>query len=191
MEQTAATVATILTIVAALMTASNMGARVTGYGFAVFVAGSIAWIVNAAAGGQQGLLITNSTLLLINLLGVWRWLGRQAKYDEAGQSAAEESDGSRHHTTLMPLSAVAGSALSDAAGNKLGQIVDAMAQQDGRVAYYVVSQGGVAGLGERLSLLRPSEVSMSAEGATTTLDAAAIERAPTVERDNWPAAYPA
>ena len=37
-------VATIATIVAASMTAANLGSRITGYGFCVFLAGSIAWL---------------------------------------------------------------------------------------------------------------------------------------------------
>ena len=36
MENIASWVATVATIIAALMTASNLGARITGYGFIVF-----------------------------------------------------------------------------------------------------------------------------------------------------------
>ena len=37
-------VATVATIVAAFMTAANLGSRVTGYGFAVFTFGALCWI---------------------------------------------------------------------------------------------------------------------------------------------------
>jgi len=37
-------VATVATIVAASMTAANLGARITGYGFCVFLVGSLAWL---------------------------------------------------------------------------------------------------------------------------------------------------
>ena len=42
METTLSWVATIATIVAATITASNLGSRITGYGFIVFTIGSIA-----------------------------------------------------------------------------------------------------------------------------------------------------
>ncbi len=37
-------VATVATIIAASMTAANLGTRITGYGFAVFLVGSLAWL---------------------------------------------------------------------------------------------------------------------------------------------------
>ena len=37
-------IAPIATAIAAIMTASNLGTRVTGWGFVVFAVGSIAWI---------------------------------------------------------------------------------------------------------------------------------------------------
>ena len=37
-------IATIATVVAASMTASNLGSRITGYGFAVFLIGSLSWL---------------------------------------------------------------------------------------------------------------------------------------------------
>ena len=37
-------IATVATIIGAFLTAANLGARVTGSGFAVFLAGSLAWL---------------------------------------------------------------------------------------------------------------------------------------------------
>ena len=37
-------IATVATIIAALMTASNLGSRITGYGFGVFTVGSLSWL---------------------------------------------------------------------------------------------------------------------------------------------------
>ena len=37
-------IATLATIGAALMTASNLGPRITGYGFIVFTVGALAWL---------------------------------------------------------------------------------------------------------------------------------------------------
>ncbi len=36
-------IATVATVIATFMTASNLGARITGYGFAVFLIGSLPW----------------------------------------------------------------------------------------------------------------------------------------------------
>ena len=44
MAETISWVATVATIIAAFMTASNLGSRVTGYGFAVFTFGALCWI---------------------------------------------------------------------------------------------------------------------------------------------------
>ena len=49
---TASWVATVATIIAALMTASNLGPRITGYGFIVFTVGSIAWLALGIVTGQ-------------------------------------------------------------------------------------------------------------------------------------------
>ena len=56
------------TMIAAVMTASNLGARVTGWGFVVFTVGSIAWCLVALTSGQANLLWTNGFLILVNVL---------------------------------------------------------------------------------------------------------------------------
>ena len=65
---------TALTIVAALMVSLDLGRRLTGWGFAVFSLASVFWLVVARQEDQPGLLVTNAVLLVINLIGVWRWL---------------------------------------------------------------------------------------------------------------------
>src|SRR5690349_1839093 len=83
--------APIATAVAAIMTASNLGARVTGWGFVVFTIGSIGWSVVGLTSGQANLVATNAFLTIVNALGIWRWLGRQARYEEGSQMAAAAS----------------------------------------------------------------------------------------------------
>lgn len=61
-------------IVAATMISLNIGRRATGYGFAVFAFSSVVWMVYGANGGEFPILIQNGVLLVINLLGVYRWL---------------------------------------------------------------------------------------------------------------------
>ena len=92
MAETISWVATVATIVAAFMTASNLGARVTGYGFAVFTLGALCWIAVGFLSGQPALLWTNIVLLVLDMFGVWRWLGRQARVEEGGKAASEASE---------------------------------------------------------------------------------------------------
>jgi hypothetical protein len=69
--------ASISGIIAAFMVSLDFGRRVTGWGFALFVASSIAWITGAALGDDEPLLSQNLVLFGINLLGVYRYLIRK------------------------------------------------------------------------------------------------------------------
>ena len=66
-------------IVAAVMVSANFGRRVTGYGFAVFLFSSFAWIAYAVIGKDQPLIIQNAVLAVINVLGIYRWLFLKVK----------------------------------------------------------------------------------------------------------------
>jgi len=48
MAETISWVATVATIIAASMTAANLGTRITGYGFVVFTIGALCWIAVGA-----------------------------------------------------------------------------------------------------------------------------------------------
>ena len=179
--------ATAATITAASMTASNLGSRITGYGFAVFTVGSIAWLSVGLMSGQQALTWTNVVLTGLNLFGIWRWLGRQAKIEEGASSAAEAS-GQSPGEGLFPISLLSSAAVEDRHGNVLGTCVDAMAGcSSGRLRYVVASEGGVAGMGETLRRLDWPRARVEDERLVITLDErsfAALER---IERDKWPA----
>src|SRR4051795_7628567 len=84
-------IATVATITGAFMTASNLGARITGVGFGVFLIGSLSWLATGLLTDQPALTWTNVVLTLLNLFGIWRWLGRQASVEEGGRAAAEAS----------------------------------------------------------------------------------------------------
>ena len=174
--------ATIATIGGALLTASNLGARITGTGFIVFLAGSLCWLGVGALTGQQALLWTNIVLTFLNLFGIWRWLGRQAAVEEGGKAAAEASEASPGEA-LFPVSLL-GRAKVSASGKDLGACVDAMAgQRSGRVAYVVISEGGVAGIGERMFKLPWRDVMMDGERLLATR----ADRLEELEKDQWPA----
>jgi hypothetical protein len=89
METAANWVAPIATTLAAVMVAANLGTRITGWGFIVFSIGSIGWIVIGAVTGQGNLLWQNVFLLVVNLVGVWRWLGIRARYEKGAGAATE------------------------------------------------------------------------------------------------------
>jgi uncharacterized membrane protein YphA (DoxX/SURF4 family) len=73
--------ATILTILAAMLVASNLSARVMVSGFVIFVLASIAWIIAGWSDGKTSLAFQNLVLLIINLIGVWRWYPRAVADD--------------------------------------------------------------------------------------------------------------
>lgn len=61
-------------IIAAIMVSTNMGRRVTGYGFAVFAFSSIVWVGFGFMKAEAPLIVQNAVLLVINLIGIYRWL---------------------------------------------------------------------------------------------------------------------
>ena len=91
MAETISWVATIATIIAASMTAANLGSRITGYGFAVFLVGSLAWLATGLLSDQPALVWTNIVLTVLNIFGIWRWLGRAAKLEDGSTAAAKAS----------------------------------------------------------------------------------------------------
>src|SRR5689334_4800697 len=125
MADTSSWVATVASIVAASMTAANLGSRITGYGFCVFLVGSLSWLVAGVMTGQSALTWTNIVLTVLNMFGMWRWLGRQTKVEEGARAASRASE----HTpgeTLFPISLLSRAAV--VAGEvELGHCVDAMA----------------------------------------------------------------
>jgi len=190
METIAGWLAPAASMVAAMMTAANLGARITGWGFVVFVGGSLAWIVVAIASGQQNLLLTNGFLLAVNVVGVWRWLGRQAAYEDGGKAASAQS-ARRPVPTLFSAAALAGAEVIGADGERLGAVVDAMLSCEGRdIAYVVVSDGGTVGLSETLRALPPDALTFVQGEVRSRLGRAAFERLPAIAADHWPETVP-
>ncbi|HEU4969163.1 PRC-barrel domain-containing protein [Sphingomonas sp.] len=184
MEQLSSWIAPIATTIAACMTAANLGTRVTGWGFVVFTIGSLAWTSYGAVTGQSNLVWQNLFLTAINLVGVWRWLGRRARLDEGARTAAEASE-HQEAPTLFPVSALTGAPLLSAAGETIGATVDAMARcRDGRIDYLVVGSGGVGGLGETLHALPWADVTVEPDRIMTD---ARIDRLRLLDPSHWPA----
>jgi membrane protein implicated in regulation of membrane protease activity len=179
--------ATAATIIAALMTASNLGSRVTGYGFAVFLVGSLAWIAAASMSGDPALMWSNIVLSLLNLFGIWRWLGRQGRIEEGEADAAQRSR-AEPGETLFPVSLLSKAKLAGSDGTILGHGVDAMAGcSNGSIRYLVVSEGGIAGVGETLRRLDWTGVRVDGDTIRCSLDAPALCALDPIEADHWPA----
>lgn len=173
-------------MIAAMMTASNLGARVTGWGFVVFAIGSLGWITVAVTTDQSNLLLTNAFLTLVNLVGIWRWLGRRATYDQGARAAAEASE-SAPAPRLFQIGGVEGLPVLDRVGEPVGQVVDAMGECDsGRIAYFVVREGGTTTLQERLHAVPWADVSVDGDGVKLSMSAAEFADLDAVTPDEWP-----
>ena len=68
-------------VTAAFIVSLDAGRRLTGFGFVIFVASAIAWIAAALLSEDWALGTQNAVLLVINLLGVYRYLIRKKGVD--------------------------------------------------------------------------------------------------------------
>ena len=177
--------ATIATIIAASMTASNLGSRITGYGFCVFLIGSLAWLAAGLMTDQPALIWTNVVLTVLNIFGIWRWLGRQAKVEEGARTASEASEQTPGEA-LFPISLLSRAPVTDGKA-ELGRCIDGMAGcSSGRISYVVISQGGVGGVGETLRRLPWADAEVDGEAVLARIGASEFERLDELPRDQWP-----
>ena len=183
MADTISWVATIATIIAASLTAANLGSRITGYGFCVFLVGSLCWIANGFMSAQPALTWTNIVLTVLNIFGIWRWLGRQAKVEE-GANAASKASEITPGEALFPISLLSNAPVVTG-GKEQGHCIDAMAGgSSGRLRYVVVSEGGVAGVGETLRRLPWAEAQIDDDKVVSNVPFDTLDQLP---RDQWPA----
>ncbi|WP_417603897.1 PRC-barrel domain-containing protein [Novosphingobium anseongense] len=190
MVQIASWIAPIATMIAAMMTAANLGARVTGWGFVVFTLGSIGWSIIGITSDQANLVATNGFLTLVNVVGIWRWLGRQRAYEDGAASATAASRRARS-TTLLTATGFAGMPVYDCRGEAVGRTVEALiACASGEVAYVVVASGGVAGIAESLRAVAIEDLRLGCERLDLAIAAEAFTRLPELTAGDWPAEVP-
>lgn len=67
-------IAAIGTMLAAGLIAADLGRKATGWGFVLFCAVSLTWIVSGLTSGATPIAAMNGVLLLINAWGVWQYL---------------------------------------------------------------------------------------------------------------------
>ena len=190
MDDMAGLIAPAATMIAAMMTAANLGARITGWGFVVFTVGSVCWSLVGLATGQTNLVATNIFLTLVNLVGIWRWLGRQRAYEDGARSASAQSR-RLAAPSLFPATGLGGMTVSDGRGERLGTSVEAMIEcASGKVAYVVVASGGVGGIDEDLRSVPAAQIMFHSSGLLLQMTRAEFERRPILETGNWPGRIP-
>lgn len=188
LEETAAWIAPAATMIAAMMTAANLGARVTGWGFLIFVVGSLAWSAVGLSSGQSNLLATNAFLTVVNLVGVWRWLGRQRAYEDGGNSARDASRRSSH-PSLFPATSITGTSVVAGGGQSVGEVVEALVScETGTVSYVVIRSGGLGGINEVLRAVPRDEIVFSCDSLALRRERDWFERLPALGDGDWPAA---
>ena len=67
-------IAAIGTMIAAGLIAADIGRKATGWGFVLFCAVALTWIVSGLTSDALPIAAMNGVLLLINMWGVWRYL---------------------------------------------------------------------------------------------------------------------
>lgn len=174
-------------MVAAMMTAANLGARITGWGFVVFTIGSVCWSLVGLSSGQTNLVATNAFLTLVNLVGIWRWLGRQRVYEDGGKAATEASRRASV-PTLFTATGVAGMPAVTKTGEALGKAVEALVEcGSGTVSYVVVASGGVGGIDEQLRAVPRDRIAFGCDKLVLAMSAREFEAQDILEKGDWPA----
>jgi sporulation protein YlmC with PRC-barrel domain len=124
---------------------------------------------------------------------------RAGPEDDAMQDIGRDAGGSRDDAAwtgaggpgprIMAADTLQGDDVYNAADEKLGEITDIMIDvPSGRVAYAVMSVGGVLGLGDKLFAVPWSALRLDTERKCFRLDASKerVENAPGFDKDHWP-----
>ncbi len=171
MSEAAGWIALAATCIAALMTAANLGARVTGWGFVVFTIGATAWSIVGYATEQTQLLWSNLFLWVVDVFGIWRWLGRQARFEDAAQAERLRSR-RRAGADLFSVAAISGLPVQAADGDTVAHAVDALTECDGgTIRFLIIREGGVGGVGESLRRLPWQHATIAGDAIRTSLSA--------------------
>ena len=88
--------AAIGTIIAASLLAGDFGRRITGFGFVLFCAVAMAWVISALTDRPPvwPIAAMNALLLAINAWGVWQFLlnPRKKREIERAEAIAEQAE---------------------------------------------------------------------------------------------------
>ncbi len=187
LQEIAEWVAPAATMIAATMTAANLGTRVTGWGFVVFTIGSISWCAIGSLTGQTELLVTNVFLTIVNVIGVYRWLGRQARFEDGGKAASKESE-KAGMACLFSASSSIGAKVVAEGDEEVGTIVDLMMEAESNdVNYAVVTDGGVAGIEEKLRAVAAADLHLANGTISYRGTAEQFSNIAIIDDEAWPA----
>jgi len=90
---------------------------------------------------------------------------------------------------VLSASSLQGNSVTNTAGDDLGKIEDIMLdQQEGQVAYAVLSFGGFLGVGDKLFAIPWDALAVDQDDHRFILDVdrEVLENAPGFDKDNWP-----
>ncbi len=94
-----------------------------------------------------------------------------------------------HHAALLSANSLEGDDIVNRQDEKLGNVKEIMLDTgSGKVAYVVLSAGGVLGIGDRLFAIPWTALSLDTANHRFVLDADAerIKNAPGFDKDHWP-----
>lgn len=178
MADAAGWIALVTTCVAALMTASNLGARTTGWGFVIFTIGAAAWVTVGLSTHETQLLYSNIFLGVVDIFGIWRWLGHRARIADTAD-AEERNSKRRDGESLFSVATLDGMPVTSAGGEVVAHAVDALAKSvGGGIDFLIVRVGGFGGVGETLHRLPWGKASIVDGTIRTDLDTNSISRLP-------------
>jgi hypothetical protein len=184
LEDIAGWIAPAATMIAAIMTAANLGSRVTGWGFIIFTIGAAGWCIDALLTHQQNLFWSNAFLGMVDMIGIYRWLGQRAKLEDGAQAAVEKSR--TNPKPLFPILSLDGKAIEGGDGGPIAHVVGAMGEcESGRIAYLVV-RGTRTGNGDTALRAISWDKIEAGDAFRTALSPADIAGLPVVDADNWP-----
>jgi sporulation protein YlmC with PRC-barrel domain len=104
-------------------------------------------------------------------------------------SRIKKTDPDKKYRQVLSASSLAGDTVRNPAGEDLGKVKDIMIDMSkGRIAYAVLSFGGVLGMGDKLFAIPWNALSVDEDEKCLVLDAdkETLESAPGFDKDNWP-----
>lgn len=105
------------------------------------------------------------------------------------ESKIKQNDPERQYRRVLSASSLAGDSVENRAGEDLGKVDEIMIDiPSGRVAYAVISFGGILRMGNKLFAVPWEALTVDEDRKCFILDAdkTTLENAPGFDKDNWP-----
>ncbi len=105
------------------------------------------------------------------------------------QAKIKKTDPDKKYRRVLAASTMAGDSVRNSAGDDLGSVNELMIDiPGGKIAYAVLSFGGVLGIGDKLFAVPWSALTVDEDEKCFILDVdkSVLENAPGFDKDNWP-----